>query len=55
MKRTKYPKDPLDEIQRLVIRIYRYQKLGQIETVKLLDTKLAGLQRTAAKTRSYDY
>ena len=48
MKRRRYP-DRINEIQKLVLRIYDCRQTGQFEKAKLLDNKLAKIQRIENK------
>jgi len=48
MKRRRFP-DYVAEIEKLVRRIYKWQMRGDFERARLLDEKLAGIQKIANK------
>lgn len=48
MKRRRYP-DRLGEIDSLVLRIYKWRQRGDFERAKLLDEKLAKIQKIINK------
>jgi len=48
MKRRRHP-DYAAEIEKLVLRIYKWRMRGDFERAKLLDEKLAGIQKIANK------